>query len=68
MSLPTRFYRTAPAVYINGKRHTGKVEVVDDPLRICTEVYITTPQEVLPEGLVLHSLDEVIRLWAKESK
>lgn len=55
----------AVAVFVNGKRHAGPVTVVHDVLRVMPEVHITLP---LPEGLVLHSLDEVIRLWAKESK
>jgi hypothetical protein len=67
MSVPGFFRDPRIQVYINGVPYQGRVTINEDHIRLKTEVGIYLPKE-LPEGLVLHSLDEVIRLWVKESK
>jgi hypothetical protein len=52
-------------LFINGKPHTGPLTLVYDAMHDQDHLHINLP---LPEGLVLHSLDEVIRLWAKGNK
>jgi hypothetical protein len=52
-------------LFINGKLHRGPLTLVYDVMHDEDQVHVNLP---LPEGMVLHSLDEVIRLWAKESK
>lgn len=58
---------TVPLVYINGQRYTGTVAVDFNHMMRCQEVHIRI-NDKMPEGLVLHSLDEVVRLWAVEGK
>ena len=67
MSLPGFFQNPRIQVYINSVPYTGRVAIYEDPTRLKTEVHITLPKDHLPDGMVLHSLDEVIRLWARSA-